>query len=287
MQYPPKTFIILAGLVLLSYPAAATDGLTTVNPQANAALHPGPLEFNGIYEFSITAVRFGKMGIEVTQTPEQYAIAADIVSTGLVGKFVKHSSHTTVDGSGGREFTYPNITYESNYQTRKKKKYVKMVRKAGGAPEETLVPPDNPKKRPPVEDELKKDAADPLTFLLRMREALHQAMLEKKERFSLKLYDGRRLTQVDFAITGKEKLKYNKKKVPVIVVSVTRKLLAGFTQSELADHDPNEPVLYLYITHDSRLIPIRAEVNFWMGTVSAALVKECRTGESCLLGNKE
>lgn len=279
-----KIFILLAGLALaLPCATLAADALTSVKPD----MHPAPLHFKGIYEFKMAAIKLGKMGIEVEETSDHYAMIADIISTGLVNTLVKHSSHTTVDASGGKNFIYPNKEYESNYQTRKKKKYVKMVHKDGKLVEEKLVPPDNRAIRPAVADALKKDTVDPLSFLLVMREKLYTAMQEKKDRFTLKLYDGRRLTQVDFVIGGKQNILYNGKKVPVVVVDVTRKLLNGFTASELANHDPNEPVLHLYITNDARLIPLRAEFSFWMGSISAVLAKECRTGESCLLGIKE
>lgn len=75
--------------------------------------------------------------------------------------------------------------------------------------------------------------------------------------------------------------------LPVITVDVRRKPLAGFTAKELADYDPHEPTLHMYFTDDARQIPIRVEATVFFGTLSATLAKECRTGESCLLGNKD
>ncbi len=52
---------------------------------------------------------------------------------------------------------------------------------------------------------LKKDAADPLSFILRMRQALYEARKKRiKSTFSINVYDGRRLTQADFTIKGKK-----------------------------------------------------------------------------------
>ena len=58
----------------------------------------------------------------------------------------------------------------------------------------------------------------------------------------------------------------------------------GFTDSELAEYNKNEPPLTVYFSDDDRLMPLRLETSFWLGMLSATLAKECRTGESCLLG---
>ena len=298
--------IALCILTSLPCQALAQDGLTTINNM------PEPLNFKAIYSFGFEGLPIGKMGIEATQTPKHYAVTSDITTTGLMKIFVKHSSHTTAEGTSRAEGQY-----ESHYQTKGKKKYVKTVTHEGVTGGEILIPPDPP-TRQPVAAEMKRNVADPLTLILRMREELAKALrtspsfLEGEGRgggtfttsakesvphpnpppqggreFSINLYDGRRLTQVNFTVGEKQILRYQDRRIPVIEVSVGRKLLAGFTQSELADHNPNEPQARLYITDDVRLIPIRAEFTMLFGTASATLVKECAGGESCLLGIKE
>jgi hypothetical protein len=243
-----------------------------------------PLQLKGLYELSYAGMRVGNMGIEIDQTPEHYAITSDIATSGLAKMFVKHNSHTTVGGSG-HDFIYPHIEYETHYQTRNKKKYVKMIYK-DGAVEETLIPPDNRKTRPAVAPELKKDSSDPLSLILRIRQGLFEARASKKDAFIIKAYDGRRLTQVAFTIAGTRTITYKNKPLSVIAVDSRRTLLGGFTASELADYSPKEPTLHSYFTDDERLLPIRLETSLWIGTLSATLAKECRTGESCLLGLK-
>ena len=208
------------------------------------------------------------------------------MTTGLLKLFVKHSSHTTVDGSGAQDFTYPEAEYESHYQTRGKKKYVKMITHAGITGGEILIPPDPPTRKP-VPPDMKKNIADPLTTLLRMREEVWKAVHNHTTHFSINLYDGRRLTQVNFIVGDKQNLRINGGKIPVIAINVTRKLLAGFTESELANYDPHESGARFYVTDDERLIPIRAEATLMFGIISATLAKECTGAENCLLGLKE
>ena len=265
--------------LFLSYPASAADTLTAINPD--------PIQFKGIYNFELSGVPLGKLGIEVQQTKRDYTIVSDVVTSGLVKLFVKHSSHTMVDATGSQDFAYTEATYESHYQTRNKKKYVKMLTKDGITGDETLVPPDNPLTRPKVTADLKKDVVDPLSLTLRMRSELWKAQQNHTPQFTIRMYDGRRLSEIHFVVGEKKTLRYNDGKVPVIMVSVSRKMIAGFTKTELEDFDPKEPELRLYFTDDARLLPLRAEFTLMFGTASATLAKECLANESCLFGLKE
>jgi hypothetical protein len=265
--------------VLLPCPSMAEDALSVINPE--------PILFKAIYNFELSGISLGKMGIEVQQTPKHYSIVSDIITTGLVKLFVKHSSHTSVDRLGQHDFTYDQGTYESRYQTRNKKKHVKMLIKDGITGQETLVPPDNPITRPPVAAELKHNVFDPLSLTLQMRQELWTALNNNTKQFSIPLYDGRRLTQVNFEVGERKTLRLKDGKVPVIQVNVSRKLIAGFTQKELTDYDPKEGNARFYFSDDKRLVPIRAEARVMFGTISATLAKECGKEESCLFGITE
>jgi len=298
-------FNILFIILLLPYPARAAEGLAPVN-------------FKGIYEFSFAGLPFGRMGVEIGQSQGHYAITTDVTLTGLIRLFVQHTSHTTVEAEGG------NIHYEAHYQTRKKKHYIRLDYKGGLLKDEEQIPPETHAKRPEVPMEMKKNAADPLSAILKMRQGLWGEMKNlaaQNEKcsptlpppqageviattppacggrkrgepnadsaFSINIYDGNRLTGASFTILGKTTVRYGDKSLPVIKVAVRRKLLAGFTDSELADYDAKEPPLTLYFSDDDRLLPIKAETTFLLSPLRATLAKECRTEESCLLGLRE
>lgn len=262
---------IIFAMFVLSSPVHAADALTPVN-------------LRGVYEFTFGGISIGRMGIEAEQNAAHYAVAADVMTTGLLKVFVKHSSHTTVDASGA-DFSYPDREYETHYQTKKKPKEVRMTYKDGKIVKEEALPVDT--DRPAVPENVKNHAADPLTFLLRMRQSLHEAMGQKKNAFTLNVYDGRRLTEVNFTLKGKKTITYGNRPLPTIVLAVRRRLVAGFTESELKKHDPDEPTLYVYVTDDARLIPVVLETTVMFTRMAAVLAKECRTGESCLLGIKQ
>lgn len=240
-----------------------------------------PVNYKAIYRFSGAGIEFGRIGMEVQENGKTVSATADIMTSGLMRMLVKHSSHSTLNMTNG------SGVYESNYKTRKKARYVKMVVKNGVIVEETRVPSDPPDKRPPVPDELKKNAHTPLGFMLAMREATFNALQSGTPEYTLYFYDGRRLTQADFVLKGRQTFTLDGKKTPAIVVVGKRKPLAGFSKSELDKADPNEPSLTIYYSDDGRFIPLHMQAPLMIGTLAATLTKECAEGESCLLGNKE
>lgn len=247
---------------------------------AGAAELP-PFDFKAGYDFTLGGVVFGRMGIEAEQKAMQYDIAADIATTGIARLFARHSSHTTVSAHGS------DRDYRTDYRTRKKKKSVEMTTRGGKVTKVVVTPPEPPEKRPPVATAMASAAYDPLSFLMEIRRRLHRALEENRENFSLNLYDGRRLTKASFAVLGRRQILLHGKKTRVVTVGLRRTPLAGFNKSELAEIDSNEPTVYLHFSDDGRLMPLMAETTLWFGPLAATLTKECRTGESCLLGIRE
>lgn len=242
-----------------------------------------PLTLRAVYHFEYAGIVFGSAGLHMAQDARHFDAASDISSTGIARMFVKHDSHSTAKGSG-KDYRYPDVAYDSRYSTRGKKKGAHLVWKGGKLAEETLQPPETG-KRPPIEASLKDEALDPLRFGLAMRHQLHAALQAGKQNYSLRVFDGRRLTQADFVIKGPSTVLYRGVKTPALRVDVTRTLLEGFTESELKEaEEKKDPPLYIYFSQDERLIPLVMEVPMLLGRVRAVLARECGEGESCLLG---
>ncbi len=264
---------------------AAAASLVLFAP-VHAAEPARDLDFKGLYKCTMSGINFAKIGVHAEQDAHAYAMTADIMSTGIVNMFTKHSSHTTVDASGSN-YTYSHINYETDYKTKNKKRYVNLIFADGKFKEEKLEPPENPAKRPPVPLEQKQQAQDPLSALLQARQELFHALQSGAREFTIDVYDGRRLTKVDFTVVGDKVLKLSGAKVPVVEVTARRTFLAGFTRSEIADKDANEPALHIYFSNDEKLFPVRLQVQLFFGLMTADLIKACSGSESCLLGNKE
>ena len=244
------------------------------------AADESPVNFNGQYQFTFSGVEFGRMGIDISQEGGKTAMASDITTTGLLSVFVKHSSHSTYDAAGGKAI------YETHYHTRKKARYVKLLYSGAQVTDEILDPKDPPSKRPPVPDEMKKGALNPLAFVLAMRSNLLKREDKNGSTYSVLFYDGRRLTEGDFTIIGKKTILYQNANTNVIEVEARRQLLAGFTESELQDRDPKEPTVHMFYSDDKRMLPLVITVKYGIATIAATLTKECPQGEGCLLGIK-
>ncbi|NBO19173.1 MAG: DUF3108 domain-containing protein [Proteobacteria bacterium] len=257
--------------------------LCATDSHAHAAEALLPLKLRAVYNFEYAGIVFGSAGLEMTQDENAFDAVSDVTSSGIARIFVKHDSHSVAKGTG-KHYTYSDVDYDSHYQTRSKKKAAHLVWSDGVLAKEELQPAETG-KRPPVEAALKNNALDPLRFGLALRQQLFEAMQAGKKNYSLRVFDGRRLTQADFAIKGSATVSYLGQKLPVTRVDVTRTLLEGFTESELQEAaDKKDPPLRMYFTQDERLIPVVLEVPLMLGRVRAVLARECSAGESCLLG---
>lgn len=232
-----------------------------------------PIEKKLRYEASFSGIKFGKIDIEIKQQPDKANIICDISSTGIVNLFVKHSSHTTLSASGS-DFSYPNRVYESNYKTRNKKRRVKLVYKDNKITEEIIEPKESENKRPKVPEDDKNSAYDLMSFLLQIRKEIANSRIKGNNSFTINIFDGRRLTQTDFTITGNKTIKISGKKYITIAVSSKRKPISGFSKGEMEDYKPNEPSMTSYFSNDGELIPLRMEIPFLFQYVRADLITD-------------
>lgn len=267
-----RIFLLFIMLLFLASTTQAVEALTPLNEKL-------------YYEASFAGVNIGKASIEIDSQPDKASVICDIVSSGILALFVKHSSHTTLTATGS-DFTYPDRTYESHYQTKKKARSVKLVYKDGRIISQDIQPPENPEKRKAVPDVDKNSAYDLMSFLLQIRKEIAGARQNGKSSFTINGYDGRRLTQVDFTISGETDIKIFGKEQKVIKIISRRKLLAGFTKGEMEDHDPDEPSLTTYFSNDERLIPLRMELPFMAQTIRIDLKLGNRYQESGVRNRK-
>lgn len=255
---------------------------------APALAEPLPsVNFKGRYGLSFVGIPFGEMAFEASQDASHCELAADIASTGLVDLFAQHRSHTTLS-MRGRGFAYPDKTYQTHSQTRKKQRDIRIVTRGGRIVKEEVVPPDNREKRKEVPAELKKGSYDPLGVILEIRRRV-AAMVEAGEEdgsFFIDLYDGRRLTRAEVTLHGRMPIRLRGEKTPVVHVSLTRELIAGFTREELARFDPHEPPLNIYFSDDDEFLPVMISIPFTFGQVSATLLRKCDGSDSCLLADR-
>jgi len=153
---------------------------------------------------TINTVRWYKVywsGIHVADLKAQVkedGLDAEIKSFGIVKKISKYES-TFQTRFGYVEGEFIPYSYYTEFQQRNGGRKIDIkYNKDGIIADETVTPPDNRAKRPAVEDELKHDTFDPLTAFMVARKKLKESLLNGDNSFDLKMYDGRRLAQLDF-----------------------------------------------------------------------------------------
>lgn len=230
---------------------------------------PPALDFKGRYDFTLAAVPFGAIDVSMSQGPGYYRAVSDITTVGIAKVFVQHKSHTESRGTGA-DFKYPEVTYESKYETKGKPKSARFVKRGGVIVEDYVQPADHRTARTPVSVEAKSKAWDPVALALGMRIELARIIKGGGKDFSLDYYDGRRLTRGNFSYVGEQTVKIKGVKYPVYVVTGSREPIAGFTDKELKRMAQKEPTLTVYFTKDT-LVPLKLELPLGLAMASATL----------------
>lgn len=259
-------------MVFSNYKSAAIAAfLFLLSPAASQADELAPLNVKGQYDLSWTGIPFGALTIDATEKDGHYKMATEIHFKKLINLVVRHESRTTVEGSTEDFLKGPRV-YESHYKTKNKPRYVKLDYDAQGhIASETVMPPDNPNKRPPVPEAQKDGSADPVTAIAQIRRLLAKSLAEDAKAFSLPVFDGRRLYEGNFTIEGLAEVKYDGKKQPLIKVVGTRKPVTGFTQKELRDMGTKDVPLDLYFTPLPELMLVKMHLPMAIGAFEATL----------------
>jgi hypothetical protein len=228
-----------------------------------------PASFSGQYGLYLSGLPIGTMKAGVDVRKDGYDITAAVRTSGLVGMIARHRSDSSAVASG-TNIDRMNVTYLVDAQTRNKKRQIKLVKKAGKVTEEAINPPENRASRPEVAASMKHGTFDAISIVVKLRSLIEDWKKNGDDTTTIRLYDGRRLTDARVRILGEKKLaKYGDQ--GVIALTVKRRPVAGFTQKELSQYRPDEPALTIYFSNDDKLIPLHLELPFTFGVLTAEL----------------
>jgi hypothetical protein len=257
---------VIAWVLLHASPVSATEPLGLYNTIAR-------------YEFSLAGIGFGKIAIGTNETDSTYDSRLLVKSRGVASLFVKHSSDTKLQGARTQTGYIPHL-YETNFQTRNKKKYIKLEYDAkGNIGKETSVPEDT--DRPKVPTDQKLGAHDPLSLLFEIRKKLYDALANSQKTFSVSMYDGRRLSRIQVDVIDIVTREVAGQKQRLIHVATSRAPIAGYTEKELLRMKDSPQTLQVYFSDDANLWPMLMEVNVFMATLRGEWVKNCDTIDAC------
>jgi hypothetical protein len=178
---------------------------------------------------------------------------------------------------------YLPVSFHNESNLRKKRRKIELhYDESGKLIQEAVNPPDNRAKRPAVKSTLKSDTVDPLTAILVAHKRIRAIMADKgKGEFVIPIYQGRQLAKYHFVVRGQMKDEFNGKLQSAIRVTVYRKPVAGFTQSEYQDMKREEPTVDVYLSDDAHMLPIKFYAEAPIGNAVAVLEKECYAIDQC------
>lgn len=175
-------------------------------------------------------------------------------------------------------------SFEDQIRFRRKNKYIELhYDNDGNIARNTIIPPEDPNKRPTVPMNMLKDSVDPFTAVLLVRKQVRDYLLEgKNNRFSKNIFEGRSLFTLQVDIRGRETIELNKRPVSVIHITLSRQPIAGYTAKELLKMPAQNPVIDVYLEDNPSLLPVRATGQALVGSAMAVLKKECTSIDECL-----
>lgn len=203
-----------------------------------------------------------------------------IDTRGIVKRISKYSNHTysTFHVYNG---LYMPDNFRSNLRQRHGNKDILIeYAQNGKIIKEEVIPPDNRAKRKAVSEDKKNGAVDPLTAAVVARQKIKYAIAANEKEFSFDIYDGRRLSRLNFHIYGKENIKLLEKNMNVLKIGFKRLPIEGFTKNEFKRMKGEEPDFIVYLEEGS-LLPVKSDAAAPLGKALFVLEKECETIASC------
>ncbi len=137
----------------------------------------------------------------------------------------------------------------------------------------TARPKDDPGWRPPVPLEQTVGAYDPVTVGFVARHLIHDHMEQNIRESQLRTYEGARLADFTLTVVSPADVEALGGYQHAINTVVARHPITGYTPKELKRYNAGDPVVHVYFSADSKLLPIRIETRLKFGTVTAELKK--------------
>lgn len=239
-----------------------------------------PLRFYGYYEAYWSGLPVAGMVLAIEETEDRYRIQTYIEGQGVL-RLVRRFESKALSEGHRNHINWQPVHYESWHRWRHKtKRFTIDYDEEGRIAGQNYDPPFDPNKREPVPDELKNYTLDPLTALLSVREEAGQPT---ESLFSLRVYDGRRRSDLHFLIEEKRPDELDSgEEITVIPLRFIMDPLAGLTTEEREDAEEYKPELTMLVRDDARRIPVRIEAEVSIGTAIALFREECMTLTSCL-----
>ena len=184
---------------------------------------------------------------------------------GLARKVSRYQSDSTSLSKNGVP-----VEFHTNFSHRKSRREIRLSWDKFALMREYNQPPEKEGKRTPVSAKMKKGAYDPLTAFF----AARAKVMAGKKKFTVPMYDGRRRSQLQFEVAGKQD-------DGNVLVKMREIFLAGFTQREQEERAQRNITINIYLDPKTYL-PVGGMGQSPIGTAVGVLGANCKTIEECL-----
>lgn len=237
-----------------------------------------PLRFSGDYTFDWSGIRIGKLHLEIDQSEKDYRIESTVKTSGIAALFSDHKSLTRTSGKALKTKHLPHA-YRADYNSNGKDKYVDLKYNAKGNVIAEDVQPSRG-ARPEVPEEMKIGAADSLTAVVRMREAVREALQNGEADIVVPVYDGvRRFDLLARVIDTTSSVEVDGETFSAIRLGLKRKPLGGFKDKEVKKIEKGEPELEFFLDKEHYTL-LGFQVPLYGGVVHGRMRSRC-VDEGC------
>jgi hypothetical protein len=248
---------------------------------AGAASGPGSGHAEPIvalYDAFWAGLPAGRIRLEFAERGARYRDGIGIITLGLPRLVTRFHGAAATEGRLGPGGRAEPERYDAVYDLRKRhdsRISMRFIAKHGATVAERG--PGDTSRKPPLAENFRRDAVDPLTALERIREGLRAARREGRSSFTVPVYDGARRFDLRGQVLSKAS------ETGSLRVALTLQPIAGFKGEASDDGDPDSAPrpARLALSNDARLVPLSVEVPVWSLPLVVRLDRLCSARQPC------
>jgi len=226
------------------------------------------------YEALWNGIKAGEARVDISEVTDNYTGRVRAESMGLVKNFTNYWTDSKVTGAiNGNEYK-PSL-FEMKFQPKKAPtQRVTVTYGADGSVKEVASPPEKRGKRPEVDQKSKKDLPDPISAALIARDRVREMVKSAAsfpQKFALRTFDSRRVTDLNFNVTGYKQMKISGRSQKVLEVIFNRTPITGYNKRELEKMKEINPLISIYVNEN--FVPVYASGQSIIGEINIRLVK--------------
>jgi len=235
-----------------------------------------PLNENAYYRLTWNGISLGRIRIDSEESEHSYQMVVDTKSKGIVSLFSPFKTVAVVTGikAGGEYIPRRYRTQSERNNDCENCGTTITYTESGTIETRERIPQDDPAWRPEVPLDEANTGSDPITAYFELREKLRRNLDQGINATTVRTYDGKRLADITFTITGKGKADIRGETIPVLEATATRTPINGYTPKEWKKFKEGDPIFHALFADDPTLRLVHFEFDLALGTLVMELSDE-------------